>query len=84
MLFFYPETAYRSLEEMDSIFAKTKSIFSVVRVAKEEPRRFGKNGETLIGYEETDMARRRSSGATATAANYGHDKEKDISEEERI
>lgn len=38
--FFYPETAYRSLEEMDTIFRKTTSIFDVVRVAKQEPRRY--------------------------------------------
>lgn len=52
--FFYPETAYRSLEEMDTIFHKTKSIWSVVRVAREEPRRYGKNGELLINYTQTD------------------------------
>ena len=62
--FCYPETAYRSLEEMDNIFEKTTSIFNVVKVAKEEPRRFGKNGEVLISYEETEVhARRRSSVA---------------------
>lgn len=38
--FFYPETAYRSLEEMDSIFRKTTSVFNVVKVAKMEPRRY--------------------------------------------
>ena len=64
--FFYPETAYRSLEEMDSIFAKCKSIFSVVSIAKEEPRRYGKNGEVLISYEETDMAHRRQSSVIAS------------------
>jgi len=48
---------------MDAIFAKTKSIFSVVRVANEEPRRYGKNGEVLIKYDETDMAQRRRSSA---------------------
>ncbi|KAJ5052355.1 uncharacterized protein L3040_002106 [Drepanopeziza brunnea f. sp. 'multigermtubi'] len=37
--FFYPETAYRSLEEMDAIFAKTRSAFAVVAVARNEPRR---------------------------------------------
>ena len=63
--FCYPETAYRSLEEMDNIFEKTTSIFNVVKVAKEEPRRFGKNGEVLISYEETEVhARRRSSVRT--------------------
>ena len=38
--FFYPETAYRSLEEMDSIFQKTKNIFTVIWTAKHEPRRY--------------------------------------------
>ncbi|KAL1989982.1 hypothetical protein VTN49DRAFT_7179 [Thermomyces lanuginosus] len=49
--FFYPETAYRSLEEMDNIFRKTKSIFDVVRVAREEPRLYGKHGELLVSAE---------------------------------
>lgn len=69
--YFYPETAYRSLEEMDAIFVKTKSVFSAVRVAREEPRRYGKNGEVLINYDETDMAhRRRSSVADARPHNF--------------
>ncbi|KAF2817095.1 sugar transporter family protein [Mytilinidion resinicola] len=63
--FFYPETAYRSLEEMDSIFHKTTSVFDVVRIARETPRRYGKNGELLIAYDDTEehaaAARRRSS-----------------------
>jgi hypothetical protein len=50
---FYPETAYRSLEEMDNIFRKTTSIFSVVRVAKEEPCRYGRKGELLVNYSTT-------------------------------
>jgi hypothetical protein len=54
--FFYPETAYRSLEEMDTIFHKTTSWFNVVSVARNEPRRYGKNGEALILYEETEEA----------------------------
>ncbi|KAL4811357.1 general substrate transporter [Aspergillus unguis] len=45
--FFYPETAYRSLEEMDRIFRKTKSIFTLVKTAKEEPHMYGKKGELL-------------------------------------
>ncbi|KAI6093160.1 general substrate transporter [Hypoxylon rubiginosum] len=55
--FFFPETAYRSLEEMDSIFHKVrgaKGYFSVVGIARDEPRRYGKNGELLIAYEETE------------------------------
>ncbi len=42
--FFYPETANRSLEEMDLIFRKTKSIWQIVSIANNEPRRYGKNG----------------------------------------
>lgn len=55
--FFYPETAYRSLEEMDTIFHKVdgaKGYLDVVRVAREEPQRYGRNGELLIAYDETD------------------------------
>ncbi|KAI1437520.1 general substrate transporter [Xylaria sp. CBS 124048] len=55
--FFYPETAYRSLEEMDTIFHKVEGAggyLSVVRVAREEPRRYGRNGELLIAYEQTE------------------------------
>ncbi|TVY80500.1 Sugar transporter STL1 [Lachnellula suecica] len=56
--FFYPETAYRSLEEIDNIFRKTKGgvagWFDVVKVARDEPRRYGKNGELLIDYENTE------------------------------
>ncbi|KAI0914226.1 general substrate transporter [Ustulina deusta] len=55
--FFYPETRYRSLEEMDSIFHKVdgaKGYLDVVRVAREEPLRYGRNGELLIAYDQTD------------------------------
>jgi hypothetical protein len=37
--FFYPETAGRSLEEIDEIFAASKSIFDPVKVAKRLPRK---------------------------------------------
>ncbi|ORY07147.1 and other transporter-domain-containing protein [Clohesyomyces aquaticus] len=64
--FFFPETAYRSLEEMDEIFHKATGPFDVVKVAFEVPHRFGKKGELLIDYDETEEAqmyaeRRRSS-----------------------
>ena len=45
------------------IFRKSKSVFDTVRVAQDEPRRYGKNGELLIHYQETDEHRRRSSVA---------------------
>ncbi|KXS94889.1 hypothetical protein AC578_1675 [Pseudocercospora eumusae] len=80
--FFFPETAYRSLEEMDEIFHKIhgfKGVFDVVRVAKKQPHRFGKNGELLIEYGETEEAqeieRRRSSvisGGHAEKATRSH------------
>ena len=59
--FFYPETAYRSLEEMDSIFAKVhgaKGFFTVVHEARVAPRWYGKNGELLIDYQNTDQHQR--------------------------
>ncbi|KAH0336210.1 general substrate transporter, partial [Aureobasidium melanogenum] len=63
--FFYPETRLRSLEEMDDIFRNTTSIFNVVKVARDTPNRYGKNGELLINYLDTEAAagaeRRRSS-----------------------
>lgn len=55
--FFFPETAYRSLEEMDTIFHKVggwKAAFTVVDQARREPRRYGKNGELLITIDEVD------------------------------
>lgn len=59
---FYPETAYRSLEEMDNIFHKVtpgwKGVFTVVRQARVEPRWYGKNGELLVDYEETEEHQR--------------------------
>lgn len=53
--FFFPETAYRSLEEMDIIFQKVhgwKGAFQVVHQARIEPRRYGKNGELLVASVE--------------------------------
>ena len=58
--FFYPETAGRSLEEMDEIFQDVsgfKGAFDIVKVSLTKPRRFGKNGELLIDYADTERAR---------------------------
>jgi hypothetical protein len=46
---------------MDTIFHKTTSVFNVVSVARNEPHRYGKNGELLINYEETEEHLRRAS-----------------------
>jgi len=58
---------------MDSIFHKTTSVFNVVKIAEETPRRYGKNGELLISYDDTEehaaAQRRRSSVKTGTNAS---------------
>ena len=54
--FFFPETAYRSLEEMDEIFHKSTNYFDVVKISLEMPHRYGKKGELLIAYEDTEFA----------------------------
>jgi hypothetical protein len=43
--FFFPETRYRSLEEMDDIFKKSSNIFDVVKISIEEPYRYDKHGQ---------------------------------------
>jgi hypothetical protein len=67
--FFFPETMGRSLEEMDEIFHKTTGPFDVVKIAHNLPHRYGKKGELLVDYEDTEQAReierRRSSVAGA-------------------
>ncbi|KAF1844936.1 MFS sugar transporter-like protein [Cucurbitaria berberidis CBS 394.84] len=87
--FFFPETAYRSLEEMDEIFHKTTSAFDVVKIAHEVPHRYGKRGELLVDYADTEEAheaeRRRSSVTGAeirqpTGGVLGGESEKDNSE----
>ncbi|KAG0652588.1 Sugar transporter STL1 [Hyphodiscus hymeniophilus] len=66
--FFYPETAYRSLEEIDTIFRKTTGWFSVVSTARNEPLRYGKHGELLIDYEQTPEHMMRTRSATSHGA----------------
>lgn len=46
---------------MDEIFHDVsgfKGAFSVVKVAKDKPRRYGRKGELLINYDDTEEARR--------------------------
>lgn len=52
----------RSLEEMDRIFRKTKNVFHVVSLAREEPHMYGPNGELLRTLDDVeDEAVRRAS-----------------------
>jgi hypothetical protein len=53
---------------MDTIFRNTRSIFSVVRVAREQPRRYGKNGELLVEYAVTEERLRRMSRSDKEAS----------------
>lgn len=46
---------------MDVIFRKCRSVFSIVKIAKEEPHWFDKKGELLIQYQETEEHFRRAS-----------------------
>lgn len=70
--FFFPETAYRSLEEMDEIFHKTTNAFDVVKIAKHEPHWYDRKGNLLLSYEQTEGYRaneeRRRSSVTARDA----------------
>lgn len=67
--FFYPETAYRSLEEMDSIFHKVapgwKGVVEVVHQAKIEPRRYDRHGMPIVGYSDTEEGRAHGHGPTS-------------------
>ncbi|PYH91003.1 MFS monosaccharide transporter [Aspergillus ellipticus CBS 707.79] len=77
VLFFYPETARRSLEEMDRIFRKTKSVLSLVKVANEEPHMYGRKGELLLTLDDVeDDAVRRAS----VLSHHAKDTEKDSDE----
>ena len=53
---------------MDTIFRKTKNIFTAVWTAKHEPHRYGKNGEVLIEYADTGEHERRVSTAERRAS----------------
>ena len=59
--FFYPETAYRCLEEVDVIFhaasLSPKPWLTVVKVARDEPLWYGKDGEAHFDYEQSDWHR---------------------------
>lgn len=58
---------------MDEIFRKTTSVSSVVKIAHDTPRRYGKDGELLVDYIDPEKSagmeeRGRSSIARGGAA----------------
>ncbi|KAL1297031.1 hypothetical protein AAFC00_004622 [Neodothiora populina] len=56
--FFYPETGYRSLEEVDVLFSHASNAkfpwTDVVRIARKEPLWYGKDGETPFMYDQSE------------------------------
>ncbi|KAL3455931.1 general substrate transporter [Aspergillus heterothallicus] len=59
--FFFPETRYRSLEEMDMIFKKSTNVFDAVTHSIKEPYRYDKHGQ--LKPEFLEEAIRRQSAA---------------------
>lgn len=57
MYFFFPETRYRSLEEMDAIFKKSTNVFNAVTISIKEPYRYDKHGELKPEYLEDALRR---------------------------
>jgi hypothetical protein len=73
---FYPETSHRGLEEMDSIFRKTDNVIQTVSIAKNEPHRYGKKGELLMGIDDIDddVFRRASVASLGRKSSIGYEK----------
>lgn len=72
--FFFPETAYRSLEEMDGIFQQVsglKGALDVVHVARNEPHHYNKDGEVIIDVdaEKGTAAHEKGSSTDASGQN---------------
>jgi hypothetical protein len=66
---FFPETRYRSLEEMDLIFKKTTNVFNVVPISIKEPFMYDKHGARKQEFLEAGMNRRNGSVAHQLAEN---------------
>jgi hypothetical protein len=71
---FFPETRYRSLEEMDLIFKKTTNIFNVVPISIKEPFMYDKHGNKKQEFLEAGMERRNGSVAAQVAADEKREK----------
>jgi hypothetical protein len=55
--FCFPETRYRSLEEMDAIFKKSDGVWSAVQHSIKEPYRYDKHGQLKPEYLEEAIRR---------------------------
>jgi hypothetical protein len=83
--FFYPETAFRSLEEVDVIFfladeAPGNPWLNAVRISLHEPLWFGKKGENRIGFDYANSSWHRklmgSSSGSGSGSGNGSNTEK--------
>ncbi|GMF79334.1 unnamed protein product [Aspergillus oryzae] len=70
--FFFPETRYRSLEEMDNIFKKSTNVFNAVTISIKEPYRYDKHGQLKPEYLE-EAIRRESVTAPAPVKPFESD-----------
>lgn len=77
--FFYPETGFRSLEEVDVIFYQASLSpspwLNVRKVAKNEPLWYGKDGEESFNYEESEWHRRRVRFSEDTKTSDGNSRD---------
>ncbi|KAL2386448.1 hypothetical protein RJZ90_000585 [Blastomyces dermatitidis] len=71
--FFFPETRYRSLEEMDSIFKKSTNVFNAVTNSVKEPYRYDKHGQLKPEYLEEAVRRKSTIGHTLPSVEHDGD-----------
>ncbi|OJD20907.1 hypothetical protein ACJ73_07756 [Blastomyces percursus] len=71
--FFFPETRYRSLEEMDSIFKKSTNVFNAVTNSIKEPYRYDKHGQLKPEYLEEAVRRKSTIGHTLPSVEHDSD-----------
>ncbi|XPS95687.1 hypothetical protein M3J09_004972, partial [Ascochyta lentis] len=73
--FFYPETAFRSLEEVDVIFALADEEpgnpwLNVVKISQNEPLWFGKRGEKRLDFQYQNSSwHRKLMGSSGSSGN---------------
>ncbi|KAK3180160.1 hypothetical protein K4F52_008462 [Lecanicillium sp. MT-2017a] len=84
--FFFPETAYRSLEEMDGIFQQVsglKGALDVVHVARNEPHHYNKDGEVIIDVDAEKGTAAHENGSSTNASGQNNTVLKGTSDEIR-
>ncbi|KAL4931400.1 general substrate transporter [Aspergillus undulatus] len=80
--FCFPETRYRSLEEMDAIFKKSHGVWDAVKHSVNEPYRYDKHGNLKPEYIEEAM--RRESITHAPTPKLDSDESTNEASEKRV